>query len=293
MSISKYLNPRTLGWWISSPVDTIFEHFADNVVHKDDPKKHHIFINRNSSILVVAHVDHVNDIDPDPNWDDTLILARNLDDRLGCALAFNGPEYGLHADVLLTDHEEIGASTAAYFKTDKKYKWVVEFDRAGDDYVTYYLDSDEWNTELKAHGLKKGHGSYSDICKLDLGYKPCMLNLGIGYHKHHTPASYCEVGELNANMDKLMAFYKANKDKAYEDDGKRWTMPSYNSYVTFTSPTSTPKLPTIDSSIIWRCTTCEVVLFNHQVVGNSDSCTVCGGAVDDITENILNKEEIA
>jgi hypothetical protein len=125
----------------------------DLLVHQDNGKK----------LLVVAHLDTVTPYYAPPTkglklrrpkWakkakthDQAITVATKekdkrakaltgpvVDDRLGCALALGVGEW---ADVLWTDGEEKGRSTASYFDAPRRYNFIIGFDRRGTDVVTY------------------------------------------------------------------------------------------------------------------------------------------------------------
>lgn len=124
-----------------------------------------------------------------------------VDDRLGCAIALGCSDW---ADVLLTDCEEIGKSTAAFFSPPRDYNWIVELDRRGTDVVTYQYTDTEWMKALRKH-FTVGFGTFSDIGYMEkLGVS--AVNVGIGYHNEHTRGAYWRSDETNAQLAKLRAF---------------------------------------------------------------------------------------
>lgn len=174
------------------------------------------FVDRGANILVVAHCDTV--LRP-PRRKDIVVKNRVLhspclDDRLGVYIALCVlPHLGIKADVLLTDDEEIGASTAQLFKPTKMYNWICELDRAGTDVVTYGMDSTRWLEALTNAGWEVGWGSFSDICFLDAD--ACMMNLGIGYYNAHKQDSFVNLKETETQLTKFVEFYTVNKDTQY------------------------------------------------------------------------------
>ncbi len=126
-----------------------------------------------------------------------------VDDRLGCAMALGMSDW---ADLLFTDCEEQGRSTAAYFKAPRDYNWIVGLDRRGTDVVTYQYKDKEWLDSLGKH-FKVGFGSFSDIGYLEeLGRS--AVNVGIGYHNEHTRNAFWNPKETNAQLGQLWAFWK-------------------------------------------------------------------------------------
>lgn len=196
-----------------------------------------IYIDNGADILAVAHLDTVQDTDHFyhlPKLD--RIYNAQLDDRLGAYVILDLlPAMGIKLDVLFTEGEEEGKSTAAYFEPpeDKKYKWIVEFDRKGDDVVMYdYMDraSDDL---LRKVGYPQGayRGSFTDICKLyDMKVKG--FNWGVGYHDNHSRYGYLEVEELVEQMQKFHMFYGLYKDTHLPHEKKvvSYTPPKVNHY---------------------------------------------------------------
>jgi hypothetical protein len=124
------------------------------------------------------------------------------------------PWLGIKTDILLTTDEESCRSSAQVFKSTKKYNWMVEFDRMGDDVVTYGMDTVGFRDAIDAAKMIHNFGSYSDICDLDeLGC--CALNVGVGYHDPHSIRAHMFVREYVHNMKKFVKFYWKNKDISY------------------------------------------------------------------------------
>ena len=153
------------------------------------------------------------------------VYTARLDDRMGVFILLDVlPAMGINLDLLLSDSEEIGRTTAKRYcdwltsaggPAAVPYNWLAQFDRRGDDVVTYNYDrSDEWDKALKAGGFKRGHGSFSDIAALyDLG--ACGVNIGVGYHGEHTVGCYGDLGETAKNLALFRQFYSVNHAKAF------------------------------------------------------------------------------
>lgn len=139
-----------------------------------------------------------------------------FDDRLGCKIAWElGMELG--CDVLLTDLEESGDSTAAHHDV-KDYNWICEFDRAGDDVVTYGMENDMWLQNLQKY-WEVGIGCFSDITFMNT--ECCAMNLGIGYEHAHSDTSYYDVDILNKQIALFRRFFKKQKMNRYVADQER------------------------------------------------------------------------
>lgn len=178
-------------------------------IHKDN----------NASILGVAHLDTVLDLSHfyvnRINGDD-IVLNAQLDDRLGVyTLLSLLPSMGLTFDVLLTEGEEMGRSTAAHFQTDKQYNWIFSFDRRGEGVVLYQYNGKQWESALKRSQFKIDMGSFSDISSMDhMGVK--CVNVGTGYHGEHNDLCYASMNELKRQVTRFAHFYHANKDTRFE-----------------------------------------------------------------------------
>lgn len=179
-------------------------------IYRDNPK---------AKILGVAHLDSVLDLQHFYKLElgkDTLIFNAQLDDRLGAYILLDVlPKMGIQFDLLLTEGEETGRSTAAYFETSKQYNWMFSFDRHGDTTVMYQYDNKALRADLQSVKLKPDRGSFSDICFLDhLGIRG--INVGTGYEDEHSNMCYANIGVTVSQIKKFHHFYELFKDKKYE-----------------------------------------------------------------------------
>jgi len=204
-----------LKYWLQ-PKYKLLEDFSKYTLDKSNWKKRRIFIDRNSDVLFVAHIDTIQI----PKFIRTRktkskklkrIYAWGLDDRLGCMIASDLAKE-LNADLLITDHEESFGTTARYHDC-KEYNWICEFDRHGNDVVTYGLDSLEFKKALREY-WNIGIGSYSDICELNVDC--CCMNLGIGYELDHSKDSYVAIKTMNKQIELFKQFYLKYKDVKFE-----------------------------------------------------------------------------
>lgn len=178
-----------------------------------------IYQDNGSNVLAVSHLDAV--MFDKPRIRKTkrrglVVECPQLDDRLGAWVILDLlPQLGVKCDILLTDGEECGRTTAAHFKPRKDYNWGFEFDRRGTDCVLYqYESSEDWRTDLERSGFYIGQGSFSDISKLDhLGV--CFCNIGTGYHMEHSRQCYAELRDTLEQARTLAAFYRKHKDDKY------------------------------------------------------------------------------
>jgi hypothetical protein len=146
------------------PVDA-FGSFGESV---PTPEGNYIFRDRGERVLGVAHLDTVL---PGTQFahDGDRVFCPSLDDRLGVyMLSELLPLLGVKFDLLLTDGEERGCSTARWFVPPRRYNWMFSFDRAGTDVVLYQYYSPANRRLLHRAGFRVGVGSYSDIAQARL-----------------------------------------------------------------------------------------------------------------------------
>jgi len=200
-------------------------YFVENPKSKVDDVQQYWHIKRQkANVLLVAHVDTVQTPKLNAVIDDR-IYAAGLDDRLGVFLAMYIASKRKDVDVLITDDEEIGDSTAALVPTEdlQKYRMIIELDRAGDDFVDYDLACNQLIVEMPK-SRKLSYGSFSDICFLN--NPPCScINIGIGYYEAHSKYSYCVLDEVNKavkDINRLITttvgtFFPAPPPKKYKN----------------------------------------------------------------------------
>ncbi len=182
------------------------------------------FIDNKANILGVAHCDYVNigyKFKTYGTDDDFCVFCPRLDDRLGVYLLMEVMhKMGINYDILLTDNEERGSSTASLFSTDKKYNWIFEVDRRGYGAVTYcYTEMEKPLEEF----MPIAHGTFSDISLLDwLGIG--AFNLAVGYEHEHTEGCYATSDVLFKNLENFKRFYDKHKDTPFIH---KYTQPTF------------------------------------------------------------------
>lgn len=201
----------SLNYWLQ-PINKIFKDFDKHILDKKNNRAHRIFIDKNSDVLFVAHLDTIQ-IPELLLQTKQKIYASGLDDRLGCWIAYLLSQE-LKADLLLTDHEEKYSSTAAYHIC-KDYNWIAEFDRAGGDVVTYDLDNPQFLAALKGF-WPIGFGTFSDICFLET--TACCLNLGIGFELSHSKNSFVDIKTVTNQITLFRQFFQQYKDTKFVCD---------------------------------------------------------------------------
>ena len=206
-------NIDALKYWFK-PVEKIFDDLSVYTLDADDVQRHRIFVesSRPASVLAIAHLDTVQ-TPKIHKITDKRIYGQGLDDRLGCMIAWNMAK-DLGIDLLFTDHEESGYTTAKDHVC-KGYNWVVEFDRMRDDVVTYDLSSEAFDAALSDFWTV-GYGSYSDIC--DLNTTACCMNLGVGYNRAHAKDDYADFSIVGKQVRAFKKFYEEYHATPFEQD---------------------------------------------------------------------------
>ena len=171
-----------------------------------------VFIDNGAHILGVAHLDAV--------LAAPCIASRRhaacpqLDDRLGVFVllhllpTLDCPPF----DVLLTDGEESGQSTAQGFKQPRQYNWLFSFDREGGTTALYDYGGGDFEKLVKSYNLSPAHGTYSDICELDdLGAK--AMNVGTGYKNQHSYKCFANLEQTEAMARRFVRFAKERHEE--------------------------------------------------------------------------------
>lgn len=198
-----------------------------------DPNKKEdqcIFIKRSeaSKVLAVGHLDYVESAYTDPmiSVDGTKIQCGQLDDRLGVwTITKLLPDYipaDMPYDILLTDQEECGKSTARLFlpENNYQYNWIFEFDRKSTEVVMYDYRTAELDKLLEEVGFKVGTGSWTDIREL-ARLNCAAFNIGTAYYGEHKKECYANLPELISQVTKFIKFYKAHYNTHLLGDQKK------------------------------------------------------------------------
>jgi len=164
-----------------------------------------------AKVLFVGHTDTVQPngvFQPVKFKSDTWIFSPTHDDRLGLHVGLDYlTKCKLKFDILLTDDEEKGKSTALWFDPPKKYNWMFMFDRKGTGAVTYQYSTEQLRYKLGKYNFETSWGGYS--CIRDLEHLGCSgINFGVGYHNNHSENAYASVNELRSQLRKFVDFFK-------------------------------------------------------------------------------------
>ncbi len=181
------------------------------------PQDYYHFRDNGSHVLAVAHLDTVVPAEQRTPYfcatrnDGPYIRSGALDDRLGAYVILKLlPALGITCDWLLTTGEEDAQSTASFFKTEKDYDWIIEFDWGGTDVVMYQYDNADTRAAVRASGAVVGQGSFSDIAYLEhLGV--AAFNWGVGYRgNYHSVDGYAFLNDTFMMTAKFIRFYTQN-----------------------------------------------------------------------------------
>lgn len=171
-----------------------------------------------AKILAIAHVDFIGSgVVHKANRRE--IVCSALDDRLGVYLALNMEGItGIPLDVILTDGEESGQSTARYISDAhlEKYNWIVEFDRMNLEPVTYGFDC--MVPHLESLFARVGFGSYTDIVELENKSPVGAYNHGIGYQRQHSENCSVKVADVRQSIANFVTVYERLGDTKIEHD---------------------------------------------------------------------------
>ena len=243
--------------------------------------KQYAYKDNDSSILFVAHLDTVQQCNHFQEINvsgDNLIFNAKLDDRLGVYTILDLlPKLGITADILFTENEEIGQTTAEQFKTDKKYNWIVEFDRTGADAVCYCYDFDK---ELKPY-FTIGRGTFSDISVLEsLGCKG--FNIGIGYYNEHSQRAYMDVSEYIEQMARFIRFFNDHKNIHYKHEAVKYNELDWHNCRIYDNSEyyESEEQPT------HHCDMCDIELYEEEVIELPElpDRPVCGYCFNEVIE---------
>lgn len=163
-----------------------------------------------SKVLFVAHTDSVQTpgvFQPVRFKGDTWIFSPTHDDRLGVyvGLAYL-PKARVNVDILLTEDEEAGSSTALWFDPPKKYNWMFMFDKRADGCVLYQYKNEHISYKLAKHNFLIENGLYS--CIHDLEHLGCIgVNFGVGYYDYHSESAYASMKTLSRQLRKFISFF--------------------------------------------------------------------------------------
>lgn len=239
---------------------------GDTIKTKYGPLTH---IDKGSKILGVCHRDTVM-FNRDPKI--TRKSIRNcpqLDDRLGLWVLMDYlPQVGAPVfDILITDSEEVGNSTAQFFDAPREYNWIFEFDRAGTDVVFYDYETDDLEDLFFEYGFETGSGSFTDICFLS--HLGCAgFNIGTGYYRQHTPGCFAILKETKRQARRFAELMNDIVDVRIDDVARdQWSSSQYD--------------PRDDGSYMWDPTWEKIATMDYYWIGD-DPVSICAQCNHDV-----------
>lgn len=213
-----------------APLDTFFGKAIANTPGAtvvSTKRQRYTYIDRGANVLGVAHCDTVSlhgKHTSDDVWFEVVklagyqhVLSRELDDRLGVyIMLYLLPQLGINVDVLLTDDEEIGMSTAYLFEPphNRQYNWCFSFDRRGTDVAMYQYKGGALDAALTRAGFTTSPGSFSDICSLDHLGVDCA-NFGVGYANEHSQWCSAAVDTIKRQVARFAVFWRAHANTRF------------------------------------------------------------------------------
>lgn len=216
---------------IASRHETDFTEFGVVVKQGNGEGSTYTFKDNSSTVLGIAHLDTVQRESRATLLHlgkERAIICPRLDDRLGVYIITKLlPRLGIACDWLLTTGEEVGASSAELFQTDKAYNWAFSFDRRGTDAVLYQFEHKALRRKLRKAGFRVGQGTFSDLSCLDIGCSG--INFGCGYYDEHSIHSYALLNETFYMVDKFVSFWKrhAAERLPFKESSRYETMSSW------------------------------------------------------------------
>ena len=224
-------------WYMASKEELVEEvkgRYGDKVIDIENPTGYCLYVMKSPQAkwLLVHHIDTVQKHStatfvPYQIGDGRYLHSPHNDDRIGIAAAMEVLEHNGYTafDILITDMEEVGRTTAGDFMdwldkseeqggpTEKireriaKYRGIIEFDRGGADYVTYSYRNAEAEAFMKECGFPKGTGSFSDIAAMyDMGIY--AMNLGTGYRSPHSANGWASLDVYAWSIAHAIAFMR-------------------------------------------------------------------------------------
>lgn len=181
-------------------------------------EERYYYADHGSNILAVAHLDSVSQHKHFVRAkvaDEIIVYNAQLDDRLGAYIILELlPSLGIQCDILLTNGEETGRTTAKHFEppADKVYDWMFSFDRAGTDVVMYQYETPKYAQLLRESDFTVGKGSFSDIGAL--GFLGCAgFNFGCGYAEYHSKLAHVKLSDTAQMIQSFVHFYTEHHEE--------------------------------------------------------------------------------
>ncbi len=225
--------------FLSTPLtdaNNIFERFEalpDAIFAKgENPLERYVCIpgKRKEGLVLVAHTDTVWDAAYDNPQETEIVFEEGIfkgknencgigaDDRAGCAMLWALRNSG-HTLLLLNGEErgKLGAkflkkSNPSLFRFINKHRFIIEFDWMSTGGCLYnQVDNTKQFKNYITENLKFKEDKNPGGCDLQiLCRKICGVNLGTGYHKHHTTKEYLSLDEWANTYRSVSSFLEKN-----------------------------------------------------------------------------------
>ena len=176
-------------------------------------------------VLLCAHMDTVHKEIPR-----TMVYANGTlsspqgiggDDRCGIYMIFKILKK-YDCSVVFLEDEEVGCVGAKKFaassickeiKKENKLKYIIEFDRKGNNHaVTYDCDNKEFNEFITKEFFKKEYGTCSDISYIAPELGVAAVNLSCGYYKEHKIEEWVNLEEMERVIVEAMKVLERTKE---------------------------------------------------------------------------------
>ena len=206
--------------------------------------KSYVYSKGEIPIMLVAHMDTVfeytaHDLYYDKEEDVIFSASGGIggDDRCGVyAILRILSETNFRPYILFTQGEEIGGigATDAVTELEKPdVKYILEFDRAGEnDCVFYGCDNKKFINYVQQFGFEEQIGSFSDISILGPVWDIATVNVSSGYYNEHTKNEYIVFHQLENSINKVINMIKSLQDSEYFDyQKKKYNRPFYDDYL--------------------------------------------------------------
>ena len=196
-----------------------------------------VFAKGTFPVLLVAHMDTVHELLPDPIlYDmekDRMSSPNGIggDDRCGIYMILEIVKH-YNCSVLFCEDEEIGCIGARKFvETDLakelEFNYAIELDRKGkNDAVFYDCDNEEFEEFITCGFYDKAWGSVSDISIVAPALGCAAVNLSCGYYNAHTKKEYVVLTEMERSIDEVCSIL----ERTTENDKFEYIEATYENY---------------------------------------------------------------
>jgi len=269
-----------------------------NFIHEEPDGKfiprRYWHLKQGGTVCIMAHVDTVKTPTIPRHYNGT-IWAKGLDDRLGVYLAMKLFGERDDVDVIITDDEEIGQSTADMLTKEdlEQYNSILELDRDGNDFVHYGCAESDLINAYSIYA-EEGLGSYSDIASITDEARQCgCINIGIGYKNAHGDDSYVKIDDLAKswrNINTFIDIYHNVKFKKADKNEYDWDY-SYNS----TKYGHNNYIPGKKDAILdlKYCDYCGHDFYSHEMADLGDGQFCCEDCFNTMTNLKEEGEEVS